>query len=275
MNNEVKSVYEVFSRERAALQNIPNDKAKVKSCVDLSNDMIYRLRQSVDREQLTTRERIELNKDVFPEIIALRFSAIMRYQIETYMPAGPDYLSLSWLEQQLAQIKLHRELNAFYYQYYKTGSAELDELYFAGGKALQPDLILAEAPVAPDIAPAMSTVFARFRAEDLIEKELIGWLKGPESRQSPVADDSGQIRWTGDIVNLVELIYGLHLTGQINNGNLSMNDIVRWAERHLGVSIGIIQRKFSEIQRRKRLSPTKYIDQLKDAVLKKIEEGNA
>jgi hypothetical protein len=275
MNNEVKSVYEVFSRECAALQNIPNDKAKVKSCVDLSDDMIYRLRQNVDREQLTTRERIELNRDVFPEIIALRFSAIMRYQIETNMPAGPDHLSRSWLEQQLAQIKLHRELNAFYYQYYKTGSVELDELYFAAGKVLQQDLILAEAPVAPDIAPAMSTVFARFRAEDLIEKELIGWLKGPEPRQSPVADDSYQIRWTGDIVNLVELIYGLHLTGQINNGNLSMNDIVRWAEHHLGVSIGIIQRKFSEIQRRKRLSPTKYIDQLKDAVLKKIEEGNA
>jgi hypothetical protein len=75
------------------------------------------------------------------------------------------------------------------------------------------------------------------------------------------------------VINVIELAYGLWLTGQINNGNASLNQIVRWLEKSLSVSIGIAQRKFSEISRRKRISITKYLDQMKDAIIKKIESG--
>jgi hypothetical protein len=86
-------------------------------------------------------------------------------------------------------------------------------------------------------------------------------------------DDGIEIKWTGDVINVIELAYGLWLTGQINNGNASLNQIVRWLEKNLSVSIGIAQRKFSEISRRKRISITKYLDQMKDAIIRKINSG--
>ena len=101
-------------------------------------------------------------------------------------------------------------------------------------------------------------------------------LKYPEFNKLPkTANHINDLKWTGDSINIVELAYGLWLTGQLNNGNASLNQIVKWLETNLYVKIGIVQRRFSEIGQRKRLSPTKYIDQMRDTILQKIESSNA
>jgi hypothetical protein len=163
--------------------------------------------------------------------------------------------------------------NRFLYQYFQLDGGEFDELYFSRGVG-GPAIIL---PAAPDADPEFSTagdfIFAKFIAFERLQNYLSDQLH--EYRQADGGDKKHPMNWTGDLINLVELLYGLHLTGQLNHGNASMNELVRWAEIEFGVKIGVIQRKFAEIQRRKRLTATKFIDQMRDGLQQKIENLSA
>jgi hypothetical protein len=75
------------------------------------------------------------------------------------------------------------------------------------------------------------------------------------------------------VVNLVELIYGIYYTGQINNGTATLAGIVQWFELNLEVKIGRPHRHFIDITRRKRLAITKFMDQMRTAILQKIDDS--
>ena len=89
------------------------------------------------------------------------------------------------------------------------------------------------------------------------------------------SESDTEMKWTGDAINIIEVAYGIWLTGQLNNGNATLTQIVKWLETNLKVTIGNIQSRFAEISSRKRLSPTKFLDQMKDAILKRIDNNNS
>jgi hypothetical protein len=70
----------------------------------------------------------------------------------------------------------------------------------------------------------------------------------------------------------VKLAYGIWLTGQINNGNASVTEIVEFLEMSFGVEIGAPHRRWQSISRRKRVAPFKYVDEVKAALVKRLEE---
>jgi hypothetical protein len=80
------------------------------------------------------------------------------------------------------------------------------------------------------------------------------------------------LKWTGNTINLAELAYGIWLTGQINHGNVSVNQVVGWLEKQLGVKIGDPHRRWQSIAARKRVGPFVFVDEMKDALVKRLEE---
>jgi len=98
-------------------------------------------------------------------------------------------------------------------------------------------------------------------------------LEGANSFENTSANKK-QYRWTGEAINLVELAYGLYYTGEINNGNAGIAEIVRLFETTFNIAIGKPSRRFAEIKQRKRLSKTKYLDQMKTAIDKRIDKDD-
>jgi len=85
------------------------------------------------------------------------------------------------------------------------------------------------------------------------------------------------MRWTGETINLVEIAYGIWLTGQLNNGQLnngqvSVTEIVEFLEVAFRVKIGKPHRRWQGIARRKRLGYTRFLDEMKGAIEKRVEE---
>jgi hypothetical protein len=80
------------------------------------------------------------------------------------------------------------------------------------------------------------------------------------------------MRWTGESISLVELAYGIWLTGQVNNGQVSITEIVEFLEVVFRVRVGKPHRRWQSIASRKRLSYTKYLDECKAAVEKRLDE---
>ncbi len=223
-------------------------------------------------------EEILFFKIIKPEFIALRIEEVMRFNLYVNKPIGTSEIQLKYFEDELQALQSFFRMNSFHYQYYRNGLNDLDKVYFLRGT--QPLSI----PLADinDGDPAYSTpvsfLFAKFIAYEHLQHyilEQIAPLKYPElGQQTKNINALVEMKWTGDSINIVELAYGVWLTGQLNNGNASLNQIVRWLEINLNIKIGVIQRRFVEIERRKRLSQTKYIDQMRNVIMKKIDGGN-
>jgi len=225
-----------------------------------------------------SQEEIEFFKNVNPQFLSPPIEEGIKYNILTNKPISTKELLVYYFEDALKSLQSFFAMNNFHYQYYKNHFRELDTVYFLRN-AEAPTIPIIEIPShIKEFCPPMSYLFAKFIAYENVQHSIIEQIDSLRMAASITSgqnlpDDGIEIKWTGDVINVIELAYGLWLTGQINNGNASLNQIVRWLEKNLSVSIGIAQRKFSEISRRKRISITKYLDQMKDAIIRKINSG--
>lgn len=239
---------------------------------NITDHTISELRKCIPAIDLNVEEQIEFHKNIIPEILAFAIEAVLRYQIMNALPNGPREVQIAWMIDEIKQLEHFQNLNSFLHAYFKNGSKKLDFIFFT--KECQEEFT-AGMPFSYSCDPLIfpqSNIFANFLANERIQQWLTREIELAENRLKPKLEEKGGLKWTGELVNLVELLYGLHLTGQLNHGNLSLNELVRWAESNLGISIGVIQRKFAEIQRRKTISPTRYIEQLKDAIIQKMDD---
>jgi hypothetical protein len=225
-----------------------------------------------------SREEIYFFKHTKPEILAVRTEEIFRYNLFINTPIGTIEVQLKFFEDQLKSLTSFFRINSFNYQYYKNNINDLDGVYFL--KSSGPPEVPLDGVVENDseFSTPMSYQFSKFIAYENLQYfllERIALIKNPDYKAHQLSEQQdNDLKWTGDLINIVELAYGIWLTGQLNNGNASLNQIVRWLETNLHVTIGIIQRRFADIEKRKRLSPTKYIDQMRDTILHKIEADN-
>jgi hypothetical protein len=274
MDNFVQTVYQRLLNELSALPELKSLGVKNPLLVgEKVRQCIIELKNHFKESGFPGKQReILFFKYEKPQIVAEHIYTQELYTIEANKPVGDQNQLENYYTRELSFVRRAFDKYRYLYQYYQLDGVEFDEVYFCrGGRQLEITL-----PVAPDFDPDFSTpgdfLFAKFIAYERLQEYIIQNLysvsgDGRNSRHT--------IRWTGDAINLVELIYGLNLTGQLNHGNASLNEIVRWAENQLGVKIGVIQRRFAEIQSRKRIGATKFIDQMRDSVTEKIEKLSA
>src|SRR5690606_13574995 len=109
---------------------------------------------------------------------------------------------------------------------------------------------------------------AKIMANDLIQVYIEGQLN--QNNQEKSADNLA-INWTGSKSALTELIYALHSQGVLNNGNADIKLIVRMFETNLNIDLGDFYHTFMELKSRK-INRTKFIDGLRDTLIKKMDE---
>ena len=162
-------------------------------------------------------------------------------------------------------------------------SRELDASLFLRGAPVLDAML----PLLPGADPAFSTngdyLWARFIAMERVKKwleEELGPFNGsgngsavpkamPDEGSNCKSDGFLGLKWTGDSINLVELGYGIWLTGQVNNGNISVSELMEGLERLFRVKIGKAHRRWQSIAQRKRVASFKYVDDVKQALVKR------
>lgn len=245
--------------------------------VKIIDKTLLELKSHLEIQPIAEQEEISIFKEVKPQIDAFRIEEGLRYSILNYKPMGTNKAQLKYLDEELVSLQSVFRRNAFYYQYYRNGFEELDNLFFLRGSGSLA-LPIPEIPdVQSDFSTPVSCLYSKFigfeRVQLFILKE-INKLKPFNGHAGTITLDDGEIlRWTGDVINIVEVAYGIWLTGQLNNGNATLSQIVRWLEGHLDVKLGNVQKRFTEMERRKKISTTKYLDQMSDAVKQKFENG--
>lgn len=116
----------------------------------------------------------------------------------------------------------------------------------------------------------MAKIIAYNHLEDFFNKEL---GKIQLKSQKPHVEHLGileNIKWTGSKISLYELIYSLCNAGVLNNGSCEINELTTLFEQVFNICLYDIYRGFQDIKLRS--NPTKFLDTLKDALLRKINE---
>lgn len=222
-------------------------------------------------------EEIRFFKHIKPRFYCLRIYYLEWYNIRTSLPAGDAAILKVFYKDELKVVQRFFRQMAFHYQYYKLGATELDSLYFLRGMEVQSVLI----PELPDLELEFSTsqdyLFSKIMAYELLQDFLLketSRLDNPDGTGEPEVK-LPKLQWTGEQVNLVELIYGIYYTGQLNHGNVEVKEIIELIETVFQVNIKAVYHVFGNIRRRKSIAPTAFLDKMREAILKRIDEDLA
>ncbi|WP_316847104.1 RteC domain-containing protein [Pedobacter psychrodurus] len=198
--------------------------------------------------------------------------------IESTKPIAREGKIKDHYREQMRYINCFFRSYEFQYQYYRLGTDELDHLFFLRGGCSK-DIRLSSIPrIDPSFGTGHEYLFSRFKACEMLQKHLTGLLikqqyAGSVDKQRNV--DSSRLRWTGDSLNLIEVLYGLYSTGQINNGKIGLSEIAEVFQHVFQINLNRYHRRFVEIKQRKGMSKTRFLDEMRDGILKKVDESDS
>jgi len=246
---------------------------KLNGALRTTRGALTRLKELVLQESFEDQQaEIDFFKKQKPLFVAEQLYAAGLCMIQTSRPTYDTTMIRAFLEAELRQIMDHFHKYCFLYHYYQFGSTDLDSAFFVRGTnpaaVLLPDAVDAD----PEFSTACDHVWARFIANERLKEWLVDELRLLDGSVTAQQQAASSLKWTGNSVNLAELAYGIWLTGQINNGNVSVSEIVIWLERHLQVRIGDPHRRWQSIAARKRAGPFVYVDEMKTLLVKRLEE---
>ena len=239
--------------------------------------VLQALREKVLSRPFPSKEiEIWFFKTIKPKFYALRIFHLELYNLDMNKPAGTRDMLLLFYKQELKLVERFFKLNAFLYQYFKNDFSEMDGIYFTRGAEI-PTVLQPELPDADrEFSTGLDYVYARFIAFEMLQKEILNRIGGLDGTLLPVEPKKPKpvpmLKWTGSHVNMVELIYGLYYTLQINNGQADVTEIVTLMEETFGIKLRDAHHSFVEIRRRKVDSPSRFLEQMAAAIQQRVDD---
>jgi hypothetical protein len=272
-----EKLYAQLSAQIEETFSIENPLEKLRSGLSLVQKALAQLKIDLNKNGFSDQEEeIYFFKKGKPQVYSLLIFITERYAIENSMPLLGKEQQLAHLEAQLFFINRFFRQNEFLYQYYRLKATDLDDRYFTRNGGAQ---LVGFAEV-PDVDPSFSTVadylFSKFMAYEKLQgflKQDIEMRKGVEGNIHK--DVFKELKWTGEAVNMVELVYGVYETGQVNGGKISLTELMDFFGQVFHVNISGYFKRFADIKRRKSMSKTRYLDEMQQLVAKRIEDSDA
>lgn len=265
-----------FLEKSIQLEKLKKDKIKSnKEFILWAETKIEELHQwlkSYDFEN--NQDEIEFFKVIKPSVISKLILQKEILRIETNVPRGKIQIR-KFYEAELRKIYGYSLNNNKFYQYYRSGSEEFDELYFT--RASKKNRLETECI---NFDPTLSTFFDYKLAKIIAFDELVKYLESQiialksKSRQKENYYKS-KLHWSGTKIDLVELIYALHCQKVINHGNIEIKEIASELSLMLNIDINDnLYRTFTDIKNRKNPN-SKFIQSLADNFQKMLIEENS
>ena len=253
--------------------------------IETSLSMVHRLqtvlsdmRTKIQTYVFPTKEdEILFFKVQKPEILGRLLFFYKIYRIETQCPNGSDEVIKGYISRELDNLTYFFNRNLDFYQYYRSHSTLYDEYYFVRGKS---DLRLCTDSAQFDKDPNFSTGYdykvAKIIANEMLRIYLNKRLVKLETNNQ--IEDNLQtylkypFRFTGKKVFLIELGYSLVTSGDINNGNVEIKEMMKFLSSVFQVDLGDYYAAYIAMKERK--DRTAYLHHLIDSLTKRMNEDD-
>ena len=224
-------------------------------------------------------DEITFFKTQKPEILGRLLFFYKIYRIETQCPNGSNDVIRNYISKELDNLTYFFNRNLDFYQYYRSHSTLYDEYYFVRGKS---DLRLCTDSAQFDKDPNFSTGYdykvAKIIANEMLRIYLNKRLVKLETN-TQVEDNLQKclkypFRFTGKKVFLIELGYSLVSSGDINNGNVEIKEMMNFLGTVFQVELGNYYAAYIAMKERKK-DRTAYLSRLQDSLVKRMDEDDS
>ena len=255
--------------------------------VENSLSMVHRLQAVLNdlKTKLQTysfpakEDEITFFKTQKPEILGRLLFFYKIYRIETQCPNGSDDVIRSYINRELDNLTYFFNRNLDFYQYYRSHSTLYDEYYFVRGKS---DLRLCTDSAQFDKDPNFSTGYdykvAKIIANEMLRiylnKRLVKLETNIQVENNLQKCLKYPFRFTGKKVFLIELGYSLVSSGDINNGNVEIKEMMNFLGTVFQVELGDYYAAYIAMKERKK-DRTAYLSRLQDSLVKRMDEDDS
>lgn len=215
----------------------------------------------------------------FKEIKTVAYSRLLFYQtvfeIESFRSKYDLDRIKRYMKVKLDEIQLYMEENASSVQYYNCGFTYLDSLYFVRERDEIPiELRGSQYLMDEQFNTWQDHTFSVIRANDLLVEYLNLEITRIDNQEQPHhLQRFSDLCWTGNKIDLVELIYALFFSRVINNGKTTIKELAELFGRIFSMEVeNDVYRCFIEIQQRK-IDQTKFIEHLKSVLQHHIDQN--
>lgn len=249
-------------------------------CIKVVKDTLEAIREIVLEEDFkNTQDEIEFFKTVKPKVYSKLIYYAKLFGIESKRPRGSSKSQIYYLNEQIEKLQVYFNDNLEFYHYYRRGLNTLDKNYYVRGKSnirLFPDTFhfFTDKKFATSHDSTVATIMAYDMLIIYLKKEIDTLENNNFNMEATVQPFSkrSNLYWTGSKTDLIELIYALHSSGVINSGTADIKEMAVACEHIFNVDLGHYYHTFIELKSRK-TNRTKFIDQLREALIKRMEES--
>lgn len=217
-------------------------------------------------------EEILFFREIKPRLFCKLIYYRKLYNIEMDRPIASIETQKDYLRNELDAIGHYTKKRLDFIRYYRSGQTYLDSLYFVRGKT---DTEQYQESFYNELDKNFSTncdfKVARILANDMLSVYLMSEIEILESRSScNRLFPATRITWMGTKAELNEQIFAWDSKGSF--GNVPLTQLSDYIQNVFNVEMDRnLSRTFSDM--RIRNNPTPYLDELKEALLKRIRRG--
>ena len=237
----------------------------------LKGKMIELKNFALSREFKDDAEEIRFFKYQKPLILGRLLYFYKLYQIESNRP--PSYeLAVGYYQGEIEKLKTVFERSLSFFQYYRSGATYRDSFYFKRGQTeISPETDTFIFEPEAEFSTGYDRLVARLIAVELLLAFLTRRMREPADGE-PLSGK--KLYWTDKKAAAVELIYGIHAAGSVDNGKADIIDIVTAFERTFHIDLGDVYHTFIAMRNRKN-SRTVYLDQMIEQLFKRMDETDS
>jgi hypothetical protein len=221
------------------------------------------------------KEEINFFKEIKPLFYSKYIYFINVYNYLIQYPAGGEEAVKAYINFHLADLQRFFDNNKAFYQYYRSGSTQMDEIYFTrGGFDVKMELedFEEDEQYSTSHDYKLSKIIANEKFQEYLQMEYarVGndpLLPAVSAKVFPFQHPT----WTATPTDAIELIYALKASGSVNNGNIDVSEMVGIFEFIFQMEIKESYHKIIDIGRRKKVVPI-FLNKLIDALLRLLND---
>jgi hypothetical protein len=224
------------------------------------------------------QEEILFFKKLKPQFLKKLIYYWKLFHMEAEKPRHDKEKLAGWYKQQIERINVFFQQHNSFYIYYRMSKSDKDERYFtreADGYEILPEYSL---EIDKKFCTVHSLKLAKLQAYEMLNEYLLSELytiQNPFSTPGLLsANDRPETTWTDSKVDLIELGYSIQSRGSVNHGKADVKQVMAALEYIFNINTGNYYAVFQQNIRIRKKSRTVYIDKLRDALDKRMDDSD-
>jgi len=192
------------------------------------------------------------------------------YQIESGCP-GCLRVAETYYRRAMERAERMMERYLPFYQYYHSGATYRDDYYFLRAKGeLSPESGSFVLDEEAEFSTGYDILAARLISVEMLLVYLSRRIERAARGDGAEAVPGKEHRWTDTKIAAIQLVYGIHAAGSVDNGNAEIGELAALFEKTFHVDLGNVYHAFGRL--RGQQNPTAFLDEMKEKLLKKMRD---